>query len=63
MSLNQKYAKLKVTLRYTQPLIRCGYAYDEVKDVAETYRKTFTTYQLFYRNKNRLLKRGLIIIK
>ncbi|NMH26559.1 hypothetical protein [Flavobacterium silvaticum] len=63
LQLNRKYGKLKVTLRYAQPLVRSEHAYEEVKRAVESYRELFTTYHLFYRNRTRLLKRCLIIIK
>lgn len=61
--LNHEFTNLKEGNGYFLELLRCANAYEEIKDAIETNNIIFSTYYKFYRNKNRLLKKCLHIIK
>jgi hypothetical protein len=61
--LNRKFPHLKVDSNCLQALFQCEYAYEEIENAIETNKSIFSTYFQFYRNKNRLLKKCLSILK
>lgn len=62
LELNRKYSDLITTLKSSTLLLNCQREYSEIENIINSYNKQFTIYHKMYLDKQRLLKKCLLLI-